>query len=578
MNVRRDGTLLAVFGLTLVSIALRLVFLGSRVAHWDEGRVAYWIADYAASGVTFYRPIIHGPLLHLVNAPLFELLGATDFVMRLFPALVGGFLPLAALLFRHRLRDETVVSLALLLALNPVLLYFSRFMRSDILAATFSFLAFACFVRAVDFDDGRYLYGATFALAVGFGAKENVLAYLFAFVGATVLLLHHRLLFARFGEHSPMKTLQQYLAWALGSVVRHARAIAGSVALFLVTVTYIYAPRGSMPSQGLYYRSCSGYDGYFDVAAAPTLGEALANPLELPRLFAFTLGSTAELYGCQWITPRTDDPNPYLEYLGEMALITAESSTALVALALVGFAVTLYAADRPDDLISFSFYWGAASLVGYPFITDIGGSAWLVVHIVLPLAIPAAYGLGILYRWGRDAQLDDDTVSVALVALLGVVLIGSMAWTGYATSFENPKSDDNPLVQYAQPSGDVEPTLTDMRTLADENDGTDVVLYGEHLYNPTGDEELERRPTCSNWFNSLPLPWYFEAGDVNVDCAPDNGTLDSALAENPPVVIVHADERGAVDERIDDRYEARVHLMRTFDTPFVFYVDESRLE
>jgi uncharacterized protein (TIGR03663 family) len=578
MNVRRDRTLLAVLGLTVVSVVLRLAFLGSRVAHWDEGRVAYWIADYAASGVTFYRPIIHGPLLHLVNAPLFELLGATDFVMRLFPALVGGFLPLAALLFRHRLRDETVVSLALLLALNPVLLYFSRFMRSDILAATFSFLAFACFVRAIDFDDGRYLYGATFALAVGFGAKENVLAYLFAFVGATVLLLHHRLLFARFAEQSPMAVLRQYLAWALGSVVRHARSIAGSVALFLVTVTYVYAPRGSLPSQGLYYRSCSGYDGYFDVAAAPTLGEALANPLELPHLFAFTLGSTAELYGCQWITPRTDDPNPYLEYLGEMALITAESSTALVALALVGFAVTLYAADRPDDLVSFSFYWGAASLVGYPFITDIGGSAWLVVHIVLPLAIPAAYGLGILYRWGRDAQLDDDTVSVALVVLLGVVLVGSMAWTGYATSFADPKSDDNPLVQYAQPSGDVEPTLTDMRTLADQNEGTDVVLYGEHLYNPTGNEELERRPTCSNWFNSLPLPWYFEAGEMNVNCAPDNGTLESALAENPPVVIVHADERGAVDERIDDRYEARVHLMRTFDTPFVFYVDESRLE
>lgn len=578
MNVRRDRTLLAIFGLTVVSLALRVAFLGSRVAHWDEGRVAYWIADYGASGVTFYRPVIHGPLLHLINGPLFEFLGATDFVMRLFPALVGGLLPLVALLFRHRLREETVVSLALLLALNPALLYYSRFMRSDILAAGFSFLAFACFVRAIDFDDGRYLYGATLALAVGFGAKENVLAYLLAFVGATGLLLHHRLLFARFGEETPMDVLQKYLAWGLGGAIRHLRSIVGSLALFVVTITYVYAPRGSLPSRGLYYRSCSGYDGYFDVAAAPTLGDALANPLDLPHLFAFTLGSTAELYGCQWITPRTDDPNPYLEYLGEMALITAESSTALIALAVVGFAITLYVADRPDDLVSFGFYWGAASLVGYPFITDIGGSAWLVVHIVLPLTIPAAYGLGVLYRWGRDARLDEDTISAALVVLLAVVLVGSMAWTGYATSFEDPKSEDNPLVQYAQPSGDVESTLSEMRTLADENDGTDVVLYGEHLQNPTGNEELQRRPTCSNWFNSLPLPWYFEAGEMNVDCAPDNGTLDSALAENPPIVIVHADERGAVDERIDDRYEPRVHLMRTFDTPFVYYVDTSRLE
>ncbi|PSP49232.1 hypothetical protein BRC75_04380, partial [Halobacteriales archaeon QH_7_69_31] len=33
---------------------------------------------------------------------------------------------LVALMFRHRLRDEAVVSLAFLLALNPALLYYSR--------------------------------------------------------------------------------------------------------------------------------------------------------------------------------------------------------------------------------------------------------------------------------------------------------------------------------------------------------------------------------------------------------------------------------------------------------------------
>jgi predicted membrane-bound mannosyltransferase len=117
-----------------------------------------------------------------------------------------------------------------------------------------------------------------------------------------------------------------------------------------------------------------------------------------------------------------------------------------------------------------------------------------------------------------------------------------------------------------------------MRTLADRNDGTDVVLYGEHLQNPTSGEELERRPTCSNWFNALPLPWYFEAGEMAVECAPDNITLEDLLAEDPPVVIVHENDRDAVDERIDDRYDRHVHLMRTTDTPFVYYVDESRLE
>jgi len=579
MNVRRDRTALSVAGLTVLAVVLRFAFLGSRVAHFDEGRVAYWIIEYSETGVQFYRPIIHGPLLHLVNGPLFGVFGATDFTMRLAPALVGGLLPASALLFRHRLRDETVVSLALLLALNPILLYYSRFMRGDVLAGGLSFLAFACFVRAIDFDDGRYLYGATLALAVGLGAKENVIAYLLAFVGAMGLLLHHRLVFARLTDATPLSTASWYLKRAARGAARHVYSIAGSVGLFLVTIVYLYAPRGSLPSKATYYFSCrsSGHEGYFDVATAPTLGEALANPLRVPELAVFTLGSTAELYGCQWISPRTEDPNPYIEYLGQLSATTIEVSTALVVLAVAGFLGSLYGGDRPDDLVSFGFYWGAASLIGYPFITDIGGAGWLAVHVVLPLAIPAAFALGVLYRWLVEARADDDTVSVALVAVVGVLLVASMGSTAYATSFDEPQSDDNPLVQYAQPSGDLEPTLEEMRTLSDRNEGTDVLLYGEHLHNPV-DDELERRPTCSNWFNALPLPWYLEAGEVSADCAPDEAALEEALADDPPVVVVDADERAAVDERIDDRYEPRVHLMRSYDTPFVYYVDESRLE
>ena len=74
------------------------------------------------------------------------------------------------------------------------------------------------------------------------------------------------------------------------------------------------------------------------------------------------------------------------------------------------------------------------------------------------------------------------------------------------------------------------------------------------------------------------MPWYFEADDVTADCAPDNESLEGALAEDPPVVVAHADDRAAVDERIDDRYDAHVRLMRSRDTPFVYYVDESRLD
>ncbi len=573
----RDRTVGAVAGLTLLSLALRLIDLGGRTAHWDEGRVAYWILEYGATGTLFYRPIIHGPLLKLLNAPLFDVLGATDLAMRLVPALVGGLLPLVALAFRHRLRDAAVVALAALLAFDPVLLYYSRFMRNDILTAAFCFVAFAAAVRAIDFDDGRYLPVAALALALGFGAKENAVAYVFAFVGAAGLLAGHRLALARYEGRSPLAASKRLLQWGYTGTRRHTRALAGSVAAFVAAIVWIYAPRGIVPSEGTYYSSCGGYDPIVGIEAAPTLGEALANPLFLPRLTYFTVGSTAELYACQWITPRTDDPNPYVEFFVNMAAITGEASAALVGLAVVGFGLTLYRPGLPDDLVSFSFYWGAASLVGYPFITDIGGAAWLAVHIVLPLSIPAAAGAAALYGLARGAWVDGDTVGLALSVGLAALLVGSVLWTGYATSFAQPTADDNPLVQYAQPSGELTATLVDVRTLADEGDGTDVVIAGEALSNPTVAGEVDRRPNCADWFGILPLPWYFEAGGIASDCAPDGASLEDSLEDDPPAIVAAEADAPLVEDRIDDRYDRRVHNMRSTDTPFVYYVDESRL-
>ena len=583
MNVR-DRTVGAVLVLTAISVALRLVGLGTRIAHWDEGRVAYWIVEYAETGVLFYRPIVHGPLLKLLNAPLFGLFGATDFTMRLVPALVGGLLPLVALAFRHRLRDAAVVVLATFLTLDPALLYYSRFMRNDILVAVFSFVAVAAVVRAVDFDDGRYLPLAAVALALGFGAKENALAYVFAVVGAAGLLAGHRIAFAWYdgrssgsGLGSSVAALRRLLRWGYAGTRRHVWAILGSVLAFLATVTYVYAPRGTIPSEGTYYSSCRGYDPVVGIEGAPTLGAAIANPLQLPRLGWFTVGSTAELYACQWITPRADDPNPYLEYAGELAAITGESSAALVGLAVAGFAVTLYRPGLPDDLVSFGFYWGVASLVGYPLITDIGGAAWLVVHVVLPLSLPAAFGANALYGIGRDARIDGDTASAAVSVAVAVLLVGSVLWSGYATSVAGPTDDDNPLVQYAQPSNDLRATLVETRELADRTDGADVVLAGGNLTNPSSGGELDRRPNCADWFDIVPLPWYFEAGGIEADCAPTERAVGRALEEDPPVVIVTETQADIVDERIADRYDRRTHRMRTTDTEFVYYVDGSQL-
>ncbi len=179
--------------LTLLSLAIRLVGLGTRVAQWDEGRVAYWALRYQETGAWEYRPIVHGPFLFHVDRFLFSVFGANDFTMRVVVAVVGGSLPLAAWLFRDHLRDSEVVGLGLLFAANPLLIYYSRFFRNDVLVATFMLFALGFFVRTYDARQPRYLYAGVACFALGFTTKENALIYPLCWLGAAALLLDHRL-------------------------------------------------------------------------------------------------------------------------------------------------------------------------------------------------------------------------------------------------------------------------------------------------------------------------------------------------------------------------------------------------
>jgi uncharacterized protein (TIGR03663 family) len=185
---------LAVVGITVLALAGRLLLLGDRVAHWDEGRVAYWTLQYAQTGYFEYRPVVHGPFLFQVNEFLFSFVGSNDFVSRLPVAVVGGLLPASAWLFRERLKGAETVALAGLLALNPLLVYYSRFMRNDVLVAAFMFFALGFVVRAYDSGNGWYAVPAGLTMALGFTAKENAIVYLVCWFGAAALLLDHRLL------------------------------------------------------------------------------------------------------------------------------------------------------------------------------------------------------------------------------------------------------------------------------------------------------------------------------------------------------------------------------------------------
>ncbi|WP_167837357.1 flippase activity-associated protein Agl23 [Halosimplex halophilum] len=547
-----DRVTLAVVAVVAGAFAARFYRLGARTAHFDEGRVAYWTLDYAASGNFRYRPIVHGPFLQHANEVVFGVLGPTDFAMRAVVAAVTALFPLSALLLRERLRGVEVVALAGFWAFTPVVLYYSRFMRGDPLVAAFTVAAFALFVRAVDTGRRRYFYAGVGFVALGFTVKENALLYLLCWAGGVALLLDHRLFRAAGRGEDWTAVVRAHGRRALGVSRRHADAALFGALGFLAVVAVFYTPRG-------------------ETAVGPGLGAALADPTLLPAVLReATVGSAEALWGT-WVGG-THQRHPYLPYLGHFLETLRAGAAAVCLLAVVGFVADRYRPDGPSDLVSIAFYWGVASVLGYPIATDIK-APWATVHAVVPLAIPAAVGLGLFVRWGREAVADGDRVSAGLAALVVLIVAAQVALAGAGSVYLTDHGEDNGLVQYAQPAPGVQPVMRQLGTAVPAHEGTDVVLYGDHFVDAPG-ATGPRRPACAAWQQVLPLPWYFERANATATCVDSTRTLSRTVErERPLMVVARAGDLPSPPAALSG-YERRTHLLRDRDTRTHFFVRE----
>ncbi|EJN60192.1 flippase activity-associated protein Agl23 [Halogranum rubrum] len=558
-----NRTLLAVFAITALALVARLVGLGTRVMHWDEGRVGYWILRYHETGEFAYRPIIHGPFLPIVNDYVFTVLPPSDFSARLVVAVVGGLLPLTALLFWTRLRNSETVALALFLAVNPLFVYYSRFMRNDVLVAAFSFAALGFVVAAYDRRDLKYLYPAGVALALGLTAKENGLIYIVCYLGGAFVLFDHRLLRAAQADRPLKQTARGYLvstktglsSWAgdvksgVFWVVAHS---AGAVAAFFLVIVFFYAPRPDL------------WQMFGDVSMAPDVLEQA------------TVGAWEKFYG-QWASG-SHQSHDYLPFLFDILETIVYGSGVLVVFSLLGFVVDGYSSGRSRDLVAFAAYWAVASVIGYPVATDIQ-APWAAIHVVLPLTIPAAIGGGYIYRTARQSVAIEDAIGTGIAAL--VILSAVVGVAGANVAYVDSTSEnDKQVLQWAQPNNDLKDTLQQMGRIAETNEGHDVLFYGtkhpssgETLFYVQDESDVLAHWQVSNWHSRLPLPWYTEMYGANVTSTPPNVTATEMAQDAPPVVIAYDWNRSELEDALPG-YTVHEHKFKLWNENIVVFIDE----
>lgn len=537
----------ALLVVSALALAARLLWLGARVAHQDEGRLADWIFWYMQTGAWEYRAIIHAGFLPHVVPYVFQAFGMSDFTMRLLPAVVGGLLPLAAYLYRDYLDDDEVVAFGLVLAATPALLYYTRFLRYDPFVVASMMTALGCWLHARASGKARYLYAGTFVFALAFTMKENALLYPVAWLGALALVVDRHLLVARLRGEGVARRLRALVASTARGLRPWLGHLAVSLVLFAVVVVLLYAPIPEV------YGMFSSPDAFVSVLDSATLG-------------------SWDKFVNTWTGAHMSEHST-VSFLRRFGTILASTATVTLAFATVGFVRERYGSGESRDLVEFCFYWGAASILGYAIIMDVMGG-WAAVHVVAPLAIPAAAGLAWVYRVGSNARRSGDRVAFGVAAALLLLASATVGGTAAYTSYTHSQDPSNPLVQYAQPAGEMKPTLHDIRDISAEHDGIDVIFYGDEFYT-AGEFDEQSSLSAANgtydaWFERLPLPWYFDRYGTRVAST----TRSEQLAEyDPPVVITLEKNEAAVRATIDaSEYDVRHYQGYQSGRPLVFFV------
>ena len=433
---------LAIGAMALAGLVLRLVELAERPLHHDESIDAWYSWKFLEGTYEGYDPVYHGPLRFYLTAGLFWRFGESHTTARMVAVLAGvGMIVLPWFLRRFLGRAVTLTASAVL-AFSPIALYMTRLGREDSLTA---FITLAMMVAIVRFlDRPRLLLPALlgFLLAAGFAVKETTFIVVFIFGGFFLALLAEQAAQQLSGENAdgkrggvagwawmlPVGLVPMGIAFGVSAYYEvEVFLTLGIYGVLMVMVLLMLASPQSIWDLPVVRaaRKVSGW-GWLLAAAVFLFCFALWFTVFFDRPEGFIEGFTEGITYWRGEQDTNRGSEPWHYYLYTIPLY----EYLVCVLAVIG---TIYVFRNPTFVGKFMVWTAVASWFSYSWASE--RFPWLALHILVPMAFLAGYGVQVLWQARRKAWIFP--VGVVLVALLASTLF--VSWRSNYVNQRDPR-------------------------------------------------------------------------------------------------------------------------------------------
>lgn len=526
-----------VIALVAFGLVLRLYELGDRALHHDESLDAWFSQRYVEGTYQGYDPVYHGPLRFYVTAGFYWLFGTGVGSARMISVVSGTLLIGMPWFLRKRLGNAGVLVVALILAISPSFLYFSRFAREDAFFVLLTMVFIVVLFAHIDHPREATLIGLFLALVAMWSVKESV--FIVVLVVGSFLLVEFA---SQLWEQAGRRRMDSYavVAWGLlgiaaflfalqgtvtDSMVFHMAWWGGSMLVFVGYAWYLSAKVSKSPATTRLGGSVTkpGVDGWSSAVAI--------------AIFSFMAIFT--LFFTEWQgtnTPSTESNSVIDGLVGGWKYWQSQQEVnrggqpatyylfIIPAYEYLTIGLALFGARRVwvhSTLFGrFALYTSIISIAAYSYAGE--RMPWLILHPMLPLLLLA--GLGAQDLWDHRHRALAKGSAVVFVAALVLTLAAS-----FQVNYVDPENPREMLTQAGQATDDLADTVDRLYVI-------DRLFQGEMGRSPkiVIDSEL-------SW------PYVFYVRNLNNVLWQ---SLDTAVPADADVVIVASDNRQGVAEGV----------------------------